>query len=135
MPRTIGVLESPADLNAPLSMKKISIPKLNTNIIRRKGSASLMTAGSRVDEIEKRGRREIADRRHMHERDKDRRKEPLVNRAVTFSWSLAPANRATRTLMPIKMDDDEDDDDEEYLEAYPDRGVCLDNRSDWPTIM
>ena len=46
IPNTIGVRASPADLRAPPSMKKISIPVLNTNMMRRKGSASAFTAGA-----------------------------------------------------------------------------------------
>ena len=46
MPITIGVRASPAERRAPPSMKKISIPLLNMNIVRRKGSASCFTAGA-----------------------------------------------------------------------------------------
>jgi hypothetical protein len=45
-PRTIGVRASPADRSAALSMKNSSIPLLNMNITRRKGSASAFTSGA-----------------------------------------------------------------------------------------
>ena len=45
-PRTIGVRASPADRSAPPIMKNISMPLLNTNIVRRNGSASACTAGA-----------------------------------------------------------------------------------------
>jgi len=44
-PKTIGVRASPAERSAPPSMKKISIPLLNRNMMRRNGSASAFTAG------------------------------------------------------------------------------------------
>jgi hypothetical protein len=44
-PRSIGVRASPAERSAPLSMKNTSIPLLNRNMMRRKGSASAFTAG------------------------------------------------------------------------------------------
>ena len=40
IPRRRGVRASPADRSAPLIMKKISIPMLNTNMVRIYGSAS-----------------------------------------------------------------------------------------------
>ena len=45
-PSTIGVRASPAERSAPPSMKKIIMPLLHTNMIRRKGSASALTAGA-----------------------------------------------------------------------------------------
>src|SRR3954447_17213191 len=44
-PSRNGVRASPAARNAPPSMKNISIPMLNTNIVCRNGSASARTAG------------------------------------------------------------------------------------------
>ena len=46
IPRRNGVRASPAARNAPLTMKKISIPRLPTNMMRRNGSASTRTAGA-----------------------------------------------------------------------------------------
>ena len=46
IPSTIGVRASPAERSAPPSMKKTSMPLLNRNMIRRKGSASAFTAGA-----------------------------------------------------------------------------------------
>ena len=45
IPRTIGVRASPAERNAPVSMKKIIMPLEKPNKIRRYGSASACTAG------------------------------------------------------------------------------------------
>ena len=44
MPSAIGVRASPAERRAPASIKKIIMPRLNTNIVRRNGSASACTA-------------------------------------------------------------------------------------------
>ncbi len=46
MPRRSGVRASPAARSAPPSMKNISSPMLNTNIVCRNGSASARTAGA-----------------------------------------------------------------------------------------
>ena len=46
MPRIIGVRASPADRSAPLSMKKMSSPVLNMNMMRRNGSACTFTSGA-----------------------------------------------------------------------------------------
>src|SRR5439155_1436247 len=46
IPRRSGVRASPAARKAPLTMKKSSIPRLPTNMIRRNGSASTRTAGA-----------------------------------------------------------------------------------------
>jgi hypothetical protein len=46
MPSTIGVRASPAARSAPPSMKKTSIPLLNTKRMRIYGSASAFTAGA-----------------------------------------------------------------------------------------
>ena len=46
MPSTIGVRASPAERSAPPSMKNISMPLLNMNMMRRNGSASAFTAGA-----------------------------------------------------------------------------------------
>jgi len=46
MPSIIGVRASPAERNAPPSMKKIIMPLLNVNMIRRNGSASALTIGA-----------------------------------------------------------------------------------------
>ncbi len=45
MPSRSGVRASPAERSAPPSMKKSSIPMLKTNIVRRNGNASALTAG------------------------------------------------------------------------------------------
>ena len=45
-PRIIGVRASPAERSALLSMWNISMPLLKTNMIRRNGSASALTAGA-----------------------------------------------------------------------------------------
>ena len=45
IPRRSGVRASPAARSAPPSMKNISMPMLNTNIVRRNGSASARTSG------------------------------------------------------------------------------------------
>jgi hypothetical protein len=45
-PRIIGVRASPAERSAPPTMKKIIMPPLNTNMMRRNGSASCCTAGA-----------------------------------------------------------------------------------------
>ncbi len=46
IPRRRGVRASPAERSAPPSMKNTSIPRLNTNMIRRYGSASACTSGA-----------------------------------------------------------------------------------------
>ncbi len=46
MPSTIGVRASPAERSAPPSMKKISMPVLNENMMRKNGSACAFTAGA-----------------------------------------------------------------------------------------
>ena len=46
MPSAIGVRASPADRSAPLTMKNTSMPLLNTNMMRRNGSACAFTAGA-----------------------------------------------------------------------------------------
>ena len=46
MPSIIGVRASPADRSAALSMKNIIMPPMNTNMMRRNGSASALTAGA-----------------------------------------------------------------------------------------
>src|SRR5688572_10022268 len=71
MPSSIGVRASPADRSAVLNMKKIIMPKLNTNMIRRNGNASAFTSGG-VDEVEQTRRDEISNGRHDPERDEDR---------------------------------------------------------------
>jgi hypothetical protein len=45
-PSRSGVRESPAARNAPLSMKKIIMPRMPTRITRRNGSASACTSGA-----------------------------------------------------------------------------------------
>ena len=45
MPSRNGVLASPAERRAPPSMKNISMPNENTNMILRYGSASACTSG------------------------------------------------------------------------------------------
>ena len=63
MPSTIGVRASPADRSAPLSMKKISMPLLNRNMMRRNGSAWACTSGAAFTKSSSARRREVADRR------------------------------------------------------------------------
>ena len=46
MPSRSGVRASPAERNAPPSMKKTIVPKLKMNIVRMYGSASACTAGA-----------------------------------------------------------------------------------------
>ncbi len=46
MPSRSGVFASPAALNAPPSMKKMSMPTLHVSMIRRNGSASRFTSGA-----------------------------------------------------------------------------------------
>ena len=46
MPSTIGVRASPADRSAALNMKNTIMPPMNTNMMRRNGSASALTAGA-----------------------------------------------------------------------------------------
>ena len=45
-PSTIGVRASPAARSAVPSMKNIIMPPLKRNMMRRKGNASLLTAGA-----------------------------------------------------------------------------------------
>src|SRR5436190_54504 len=45
-PSIIGVRASPAERSAPPSMKNTSCPLENTNMMRRNGSASVLTAGA-----------------------------------------------------------------------------------------
>ena len=64
MPRTIGVRASPAERSAPLSMKNISMPLLNRNMMRRNGSASAFTAGAALTRSSSHGDSDVAERRH-----------------------------------------------------------------------
>ena len=57
MPSFIGVRASPAERSAPESMKKIIMPMLNTNIVRRNGSASACTAAEAFTSPSRRGAR------------------------------------------------------------------------------
>ena len=54
MPSIIGVRASPAERSAPPSMKKTSMPLLNTNMMRRNGSASRLHRRRGVHEVEQR---------------------------------------------------------------------------------
>ena len=55
MPSVIGVRASPAERNAPLNMKKIIMPTLKTNMMRRNGSASALTSGAAFTRLSKLG--------------------------------------------------------------------------------
>ena len=46
MPSIMGVRASPAERSAALSMKNMSMPPMNTNMMRMNGSASAFTAGA-----------------------------------------------------------------------------------------
>ncbi len=54
-PRRSGVRASPAERSAPLNMKKSSMPKLATNMMRRYGSASACTAASAFTKVSSHG--------------------------------------------------------------------------------
>ncbi len=65
-PRIIGVRASPAERSAPPTMKKISIPLLVMNMMRRNGSACACTAGAALTRSSSEGARKYPGRRHTN---------------------------------------------------------------------
>jgi hypothetical protein len=100
----MGVVASPADRKAPLSMKKSIMPKLKTNMMRRYGSASTWTSAVAFTRPRRAGLSTYPRGAINASERKDAVRKAWKTVRFTASGSLAPAKRATSTPIPVKME-------------------------------
>ena len=124
MPSIIGVRASPADRSAPLSMKNISMPPLNTNMMRRNGSASAFTAGAALTKSSSHGDAQVAERRHDAEREERRGEKRLIDGAIDLLRVARAGEARDEHAHAGEQRRDEDDDDEDDLPADADGRVA-----------
>src|SRR6185369_914007 len=105
MPSIIGVRASPAERNAPPSMKNTIMPKLNTNMMRRNGRASAFTSGAALTRLSNEGDTKYPIGAITPSAMKTAVRNAWYTVRLTFSSSPAPAKRATSTLIPVNNDE------------------------------
>ena len=124
MPSRKGVRASPAARKAPLNMKNISMPKLNTNMIRMYGSASTWNLRSRIHNPEQPRRQEVTQRRHDPHGQEHRRQKGLVDAAVHLVGLARAGKPGDQHAHAGEDRADENNDDDEDLETDSDGGVA-----------
>ena len=98
------VCASPAERKAPPTMKKSSIPMLKTNITRRYGRASARTASVACTRPSSEGASTNPRGARTASQSPMAARNAWYTVRFTFSTSPAPANRATSTPIPLKID-------------------------------
>ena len=124
MPSRSGVRASPAARSAPPSMKNISMPMLNTNIVRRNGSASARTSGVACTSSSSHGDSSSRAAPARTAPMTDGGEERLIDRAVHPVGLVGAGEARHQHAHAGEQRADEDDDDEEDLPAHADRGVA-----------
>ena len=104
IPRRKGVRASPAARSAPPSMKNISRPMLQMNIVCRNGSASARTAGVALTRSRSVGDEDVTKRREHCRATGQRGDERLVHGAVDPVVIVGAGERATSTPMPVNSE-------------------------------
>src|ERR1041385_4495815 len=124
MPRRIGVRASPAERNAPPSMKNTIMPLEHTNMIRRNGSACAATSGRAWTNSRSHGAAKYPTGA-MTPRQAKRHEEGLIHHAVDLLRLPRPGEACDEHAHAGEDRRHEHDHDQEDLPAHPDRRVGL----------
>ena len=103
-PRRSGVRASPAARRAPLTMKKSSMPRLPTNMMRRNGKAWARTSGDAFTTPRSEGAKTQPSGASSNPHSATAARNAWYTVRLTFSGSFAPAKRATRIPIPLNTD-------------------------------